>query len=123
VESVRNSPRTVQNVVTYEGILSVENHDEGLKPGMTANVVITAEKARGALLVPNAALRFTPPSTQETPEQRREQRVWLLDGERVKRVVVHPGQSDGQRTLLRAGDLPPGTPVLTDVKAKAAARP
>jgi HlyD family secretion protein len=123
VESVRNSPRTVQNVVTYEGILSVDNHDEGLKPGMTANVVITTERARGALLVPNAALRFTPPPTQETPEQRREQRVWLLDGERVKRVVVHPGQSDGQRTLLRSGDLPPGTAVLTDVKTNAATRP
>ena len=119
VESVRNSPRTVQNVVTYEGILSVNNADEELKPGMTANVVITAEKARSVLVVSNAALRFTPPKLQETPEQRREQRVFLPEGDGFKRVVVHPGPSDGQKTMLRAGDLEPGTTVLTNVKQDA----
>jgi HlyD family secretion protein len=88
LESVRNSARTVQNVVTYEGILSVDNSDEALKPGMTASVTITTERERGALLVPNAALRFTPPSVQEKPEERRNQRVWQKDGEGVKRVEL-----------------------------------
>jgi HlyD family secretion protein len=61
VRQVRNSPQTVQNVVTYDAVIDVANPDLKLRPGMTANVTfIYAEKA-DVLKVPNAALRFKPP--------------------------------------------------------------
>jgi HlyD family secretion protein len=61
VTQVRNSPVTVQNVVTYDTIVEVNNDDLRLKPGMTANVSIVVARREDALRVPNAALRFRPP--------------------------------------------------------------
>ena len=61
VISLRNVPKTDQNVVTYEAVLAVQNEDQALRPGMTATATIATERRPGALLVPNAALRFTPP--------------------------------------------------------------
>lgn len=60
VVQVRNSPVTVQNVVTYDTIIEVANPDLKLKPGMTANVSIVVANREGVLTVPNAALRFRP---------------------------------------------------------------
>jgi HlyD family secretion protein len=61
VRQVRNSPTTVNNVVTYDVVVAVTNADYKLKPGMTANVsVITAQRA-DAVKIPNLALRFRPP--------------------------------------------------------------
>lgn len=61
VVQVRNAPTNYQNVVTYSTIISVDNHDMKLKPGMTANVSIIIAEKKDALRVPNAALRFRPP--------------------------------------------------------------
>ena len=61
VISLRNVPKTDQNVVTYEAVLAVQNEDQALRPGMTATATIATQRRPGALLVPNAALRFTPP--------------------------------------------------------------
>ncbi|HUI08497.1 MAG TPA: efflux RND transporter periplasmic adaptor subunit [Verrucomicrobiae bacterium] len=61
VVQVRNSPITVQNVVTYDTVIGVSNPDLKLKPGMTANVSIIIAQRNGALKIPNAALRFRPP--------------------------------------------------------------
>lgn len=63
VQQIRNSPVTVQNVVTYDVIVEVSNPELKLKPGMTANVSITVAQRKDALLIPNAALRFRPPDT------------------------------------------------------------
>jgi HlyD family secretion protein len=61
VKQIRNSPTTVQNVVTYDVVIEVGNPDLKLRPGMTANSsLITAERS-GVLKIPNAALRFRPP--------------------------------------------------------------
>lgn len=60
VTQVRNAPITVQNVVTYDTIISVDNADLKLKPGMTANVSIIVERRENVLRVPNGALRFRP---------------------------------------------------------------
>ena len=61
VRQIRNSPTTVQNVVTYDTVVDVKNPDLKLRPGMTANAsIITAEK-KGVLRIPNGALRFKPP--------------------------------------------------------------
>jgi HlyD family secretion protein len=63
VKQIRNSPTTVQNVVTYDVVIEVGNPDLKLRPGMTANSsLITAERS-GVLKIPNAALRFRPPDS------------------------------------------------------------
>jgi len=61
VTQVRNSPIIVQNVVTYDTVIGVNNPDYKLKPGMTANVSIIIKQQPNALKIPNAALRFRPP--------------------------------------------------------------
>ena len=68
VTQIRNSPITVQNVVSYDTVIGVSNPDLKLKPGMTATVSITTAQRNGVLKVPNAALRFKPPTpaTNET---------------------------------------------------------
>src|SRR5690349_674167 len=64
VEQVRNAPVTVQNVVTYDVIVSVDNADLRLKPGMTANVTIATATRPDALRVSTSALRFRPPAPE-----------------------------------------------------------
>jgi HlyD family secretion protein len=61
ISEIRNSPTTIQNVVTYEAVIGVDNSELKLKPGMTANVSVVVARKDEALLVPNAALRFKPP--------------------------------------------------------------
>ena len=61
VRQVRNSPITVNNVVTYDTVISVTNADYKLKPGMTANVSIIVAQRADALKIPNSALRFRAP--------------------------------------------------------------
>jgi HlyD family secretion protein len=63
VIQVRNSPTTVNNVVTYDCVISVTNSDFKLKPGMTANVNIIVAQRTNVLSIPNAALRFHPPES------------------------------------------------------------
>src|ERR1039457_1366877 len=63
VVQVRNSPITVQNVVTYDTVIGVNNPDLKLKPGMTANVSIVIAEHNDVLRVPNSALRFHPPES------------------------------------------------------------
>ncbi len=63
VTQVRNSPTTVNNVVTYDCVISVTNADYKLKPGMTANVSIIVAERKNALLIPNGALRIRAPDT------------------------------------------------------------
>ena len=69
ITQVRFAPQTVEGVVTYETILTVDNSDLSLRPGMTANAVITVQQLQDVILVPNAALRFTPPVKQKGKEQ------------------------------------------------------
>ncbi|MFZ6181001.1 efflux RND transporter periplasmic adaptor subunit [Nannocystis pusilla] len=60
VAQIRNSPLTLQNVVTYDAVVRVDNDALKLRPGMTASVTFIVDERRDALAVPNAALRFTP---------------------------------------------------------------
>jgi HlyD family secretion protein len=62
VRQVRNSPQTVQNVVTYDAVIDVGNPDFKLKPGMTANCTFVWAEKDDALRIPNAAMRFRPPA-------------------------------------------------------------
>ena len=61
IRQIRNAATTVQNVVTYDAVIDVDNADLRLRPGMTANVTVVYAERRDALAVPNAALRFRPP--------------------------------------------------------------
>ena len=67
VELVRLGAQTIQNVVTYTGVVRVQNRDMALLPGMTANLQIVTEDRRDVLRVPNAALRFRPAGSATTP--------------------------------------------------------
>jgi HlyD family secretion protein len=60
ISEVRNAPTTVQNVVTYDAVIKVDNDELKLKPGMTANVTIVYAQRDDVLAIPNAALRFKP---------------------------------------------------------------
>ena len=68
VTQIRNSPTTVQNVVTYDTVIGVNNPDLKLRPGMTANASIITAQRSSVLKIPNAAFRFRPaePSTNTT---------------------------------------------------------
>jgi HlyD family secretion protein len=68
VRQIRNSPTTVQNVVTYDAVIDVDNPELKLKPGMTANVTFIYAEKDDVLKVPNAALRFKPPPGFYAPE-------------------------------------------------------
>lgn len=61
VVQIRKSPRTIQNVVTYNVVVAADNPDQRLMPGMTANLRIVVDSRPDVLKVPNAALRFRPP--------------------------------------------------------------
>jgi HlyD family secretion protein len=71
VEQVRLQPTTVQNVVTYNTILAVENPDLRLMPGMTATVSVIVRRSPGALRIASAALRFRPAGFEAGPAERR----------------------------------------------------
>lgn len=128
---------TTDQVVSYETTLQVDNQDLSLRPGMTASAEITAMRLPGALLIPNAALRFTPASTAPKrsgglvsamlprppapPEKKAgsekksgTQRIWVLKDGQAAPVDIVTGQTDGKRTQVTAGDLKPGDKVITD---------
>ena len=135
ITEVRFAPRTAEGVVSYETVLVVDNSELALRPGMTATANIVVRSIDNALLVPNTALRFTPPA----PEQARESRglvgamlpsrprraperrdgsagkqVWVLrDGEPVA-VVIKTGASDGRRTVVLDGPLTAENRVVVD---------
>lgn len=67
VTQVRNAPTTVNNVVTYDCVIGVDNPDYKLKPGMTANVSIVIAQRENALKIPNGVLRFRPPDATNAP--------------------------------------------------------
>ena len=70
IEQMRLNPVNVQNVVTYNVVIDVDNPDQKLKPGMTANLTITIDERNNVLKVPNSALRFTPQDANANRQQR-----------------------------------------------------
>ena len=125
VTQVRNAAVVVQNVVTYDVVIEVDNSDLSLKPGMTANVSIITAKAAGVLRIPNAALRFRPPVKPGEGSTAREggagaggPAVWVLQKGSPKRVPVTLGLSDGTWTELVRGDIREGEDVITEAVVK-----
>ncbi len=136
--------QTTDGVVSYKTILSVNNDDLSLRPGMTATAEITTATREAVLLVPNEALRFTPPADNDStrrsggivasllphppePHTRKSaaspanghgQQVWTLRNGEPVAMQVAVGVSDGRSTEIvgaPGGDLEAGIPVITDV--------
>ncbi|HJV84235.1 MAG TPA: efflux RND transporter periplasmic adaptor subunit [Noviherbaspirillum sp.] len=132
--------QTKEGVVSYLTVLEVNNDDLSLRPGMTATASIVTASRENVLLVPNAALRFSPPSAKPsgsngglvgsimprpprsnvpkratiTPGKGGSQQVWVLrDGQPVA-VPVTLGASDGRVTEVMSGELQPGMAVITE---------
>ena len=123
VLSFRNEPKTSQNVVTYEALLSVDNADGALRPGMTATATITSELHKNVVVVPNAALRFTPPVEAKLGPPQAQSRsevkqVYVPRAGKASPVVVNPGSSDGRMTELLGETLKVGDEVIVDVIEK-----
>ncbi|MGD8998773.1 MAG: efflux RND transporter periplasmic adaptor subunit [Granulosicoccaceae bacterium] len=137
ISQVRFAPQTVEGVVTYETVLSVDNSDLSLRPGMTATAVITVQQLQDVVLIPNAALRFAPPATKTTQrngggifgamfrrprtERRRpdvganaSQKVWILRDGQPQAVTVKTGASDGKFTELRTTEIQAGQHIIVD---------
>jgi HlyD family secretion protein len=103
VSQIRQSPQTVQNVVTYDVVVSVDNTDLALKPGMTAATRIVVDERNGVMRVPNAALRYGPGGAGGGA--RDQAQVWVLrDGQPVA-VSVALGLNDESFTEVVGGDL------------------
>lgn len=141
VRQVRNAATTVQNVVTYDAVVDVENPDLDLRPGMTATVTFTYAERGDVVRVPNAALRFRPPP--EMPgvapaadaggarggerrgpgaggEARPDERVvWVLRAGKPEPVRIRTGVTDGTTTEVLEGALQPGDQLLTDASGPA----
>ena len=120
VSEVRNAPITVQNVVTYDVVVRVDNPELKLKPGMTANVSIILDEKKGVLRVPNAALRFRPPESSKaiTPQKgsadQKGSAVWVLENGKPKRIKVTTGIGDGSYTEVVSGELKEGDAVIVE---------
>jgi HlyD family secretion protein len=141
VRQIRNAPQTVQNVVTYDAVIDVDNPDLRLKPGMTANVTFVYAEKDEVLRLPNAALRFRPPQGMAEAasggrpvgpgaaggraagprparaEARDGRTIWVLRGEKPSSLRIRVGISDGSLTEVVEGDLKEGDRVVTDATA------
>ena len=127
LRQVRDNAQTLQNVVTYDAVVDVDNSERLLKPGMTANVSFTFADRQAVSRIPNAALRFRPdpaavsefmqgrPVPSPTPPDGR--LVWRLAGAKAEPVAVVTGVSDGTFTELVSGALKPGDAVVTEMQA------
>lgn len=144
IVQVRYGAETTDGVVTYKAVLSVENPDLVLRPGMTATADITVLHVEDALLVPNASLRFTPEGPAVGSKQNRDlissllprpprrqrskqsagasaatagngqARVWGLQQNQPVPIMVEKIASDGALTAVRSADLPAGREVIVN---------
>jgi HlyD family secretion protein len=139
VKQIRKAPLTVQNVVTYTVVISAENPELRLFPGMTANVKIFVDERPAAVKVPNSALRFSPadeegstnqgeggnPGRKEKPQQVSEGRetgptskgrVWVVgrEGKPIP-LDVMTGISDGSFSEVVGGEVSAGQDVIIGV--------
>lgn len=140
IKRVRFGSETMNGVVTYQGVLHVENDDLTLRPGMTATANIITLKKENTVLVPNAALRFVPNLNSQTEKKSAgilsaliprppsedkaktvkivakgaNQTVWVLENGVPKPVPIVVGASDGRNTQFVSGELKAGDEVITD---------
>ena len=114
VTQVRNAPISIQNVVTYDVVITVDNRELKLKPGMTANVIIVTAKKDNPLRVPNGALRFRMPGV---PVDRKVTQVWVMDqAKQVRQTAITTGIADSLSTEIAEGVLKEGDQVILGIE-------
>jgi HlyD family secretion protein len=148
IRQIRDAPQTLQNVVTYDAVIDVDNADSRLKPGMTANVTFVYAERKDVLRIPSAALRFRPPDAllaERTPggapaskgkgknkgqgKKARdspaapagssdEKSVWKLTDGGLAKVAIEIGVSDGNKVEIKEGQLAEGDVIVTDAVDK-----
>ena len=141
ITQVRYGSQTTDGVVTYKTVLKVDNSSLVLRPGMTATAVITVTKRENALLVPNAALRYAPDTSEsagrgnsgglvgmllprppgmndrksdEVDSKSTEQRVWVLRNGKPTAITIRQGLSDGLLTEVLDGPVEVGMELVTE---------
>jgi HlyD family secretion protein len=128
VKQVRLNPTTQQNVVTYDVVVSVDNLDQALMPGMTAYVNIVVAQRKDVLTVPNAALRFRPSDAVKTrptvDKPKGDGRgkgdappmgtVYVLENGQPKAIRISVGITDNKLTEVLAGELKDGDAVIVE---------
>jgi HlyD family secretion protein len=118
VTQIRQSPQTVQNVVTYDVVIGVDNSDLALMPGMTASTQIIVDRRNDVLRIPNQSLRYLPggPLAVQGPgngmSSSRQSQVWILRDAQPVAVTITPGLNDENFTEVVKGDLRPGDQVI-----------
>ena len=127
VRQVRLSATNTQNVITYPVIVSVDNPDGSLLPGMTANAEIEVSQRQQVLRVPNAALRYRPadaPAQRQAFDQAlldhlsaRQATLWRLADGRPQPVTVRVGVSDSRHAEVRGEGLAEGDQVIIGEEA------
>lgn len=130
VRQIRKSPQIVQNVVTYTVIVSADNPDLLLLPGMTAVLRITVAEKRDVLKVPNAALRFRPTRSVAAsvealaangrlgvPQAGAPALVWLLQGGKLDGRLIGVGAGDANESVVLSGPIEAGSTVVIGTAA------
>jgi len=140
ITQTRYGSSTTSGVVTYETVLKVNNKDFSLRPGMTATADITVKKIENAVLIPSAALRFTPPVQEEKKPSvglvgsllprpprpptlqpgdkngnKKHQVVYTLKNGQLSAVPVTIGDTNGNMVEMVSGDLKPGMTLVVDI--------
>ena len=151
VHQVRNAATVVQNVVTYNAVVRIDNKELLLKPGMTANVQFLVSQKEGVLTIPNMAVRFKPPEQKDEAQEllRQEQsraaprvgarrtsrsgggggggggrrvRIYVLKNLKAQPVEVQLGITDGSKTEVRDGELNENDAVIIGMASGASAQ-
>lgn len=124
IRQIRYAPQVVQNVVTYDAVIDVDNADLVLRPGMTANVTFVHARVDDVLRIPNAALRFRMDGPTGAGTGRGEtaadggvgsdRRVWILKEGQAQPAMISTGLTDGTLTEVRGGSVATGDEVIVD---------
>jgi HlyD family secretion protein len=125
VTQVRQSPQSVQNVVTFDVVVGVGNSDLALKPGMTAATRIVTDSRSDVIRVPNQALRYTPggrASGRPAPDEGRT-RLWVLRDGRPVAVSVELGLADDNYAEITSGGIASGDTVIIGEQAENSSKP
>ncbi len=123
ITQLRMNSAVVNGVVTYEAVVEVHNNALLLRPGMTANASIITGTFTNVTVIPNTALRFTPPVLDTTDNKKhakvqddKGKYVWILKNETPTKFKVTAGQSDGIMTIIHNSTLKNGDLIITGVE-------
>lgn len=114
VKQIRLNPIVEQNVVTYNVVVTVDNPELVLLPGMTAYINIEVDRRDNALLVSNAALRFRPRDRELARTRPAGSTVWVVREDRLKPVSIRSGISNGRLTEVLGGEVKRGDRVVVE---------